>query len=265
MMSPLWGFFYLAGFYPLALAWRANRETTLRQALAWAAGAWALWTALAWGSLPWPGHEERLACYAALCLTACAGVAVLGARRPGVGPWNFVVLGLLAVLLRPLAEGFGELRLTTPHLVLLAAPLTVALLNYLPTRLGPAALLLAAGCAVEVAWLAGGSLDGRVVTAGRVLLAAAPWAGWAGLRGRAGRRTEFDALWLAYRDRFGLVWAQRMREQFNRAAANAGWGIFLSWQGLRATEHGSPPDPTQALAALRAVLKRFGPERDTAT
>src|SRR5260370_314993 len=42
--------------------------------------------------------------YCAVCLTGCAGVAVLGARRPHVLAWNFVVLGLFTVMVLPLME-----------------------------------------------------------------------------------------------------------------------------------------------------------------
>ena len=57
--------------------------------------------------------------------------------------WNFVVAGLLAVLLRPLLEGLGELKLGPAHLLFLAGALAVPVLNYLPTRLAPAALAFA--------------------------------------------------------------------------------------------------------------------------
>ena len=66
----------------------------------------------------WPGSRVAALGYTALSLTGCAGVAVLGARRPGVGPWNFVLLGLLAVMLLPLAEGLlsrGALHLAGPR------------------------------------------------------------------------------------------------------------------------------------------------------
>jgi hypothetical protein len=91
-------------------------------------------------------------------------------------------------------------------------------------------------------------------------LAVAPWVGWVVLAGAPAPAGEFDRLWLAYRDRFGLVWGQRMREQFNRAAANAGWPVFLSWQGLASAGDSAPPPTAEAVATLQAVLKRFGPE-----
>ncbi len=249
----------LTGAIPLAAAWRSNRRTSLWQAARWAAAAWAAWAATAGGEV-WAGRALPAARYAALCLTGCAGVAVLGARRPGVGAWNFVVAGLLVVLLRPLWEGFGEFRLREAHVLFLAVTLAVPLLNYLPTRLALAALVLAGGCAVVLGSLTADGMSEWLEGGGMMLVAVAPWLGWLGLRRRSGLG-EFDALWLAYRDRFGLLWGQRMREQFNHAAAHAGWPLMLHWGGVRVND-GGPPDWPAAVATLRAVLKRFGPEEE---
>src|SRR5205085_1522448 len=133
----------LTAAYPLARAWLRHRRTSLAHALAWAAFAWLAWLGVL-SAVAFGGGEAVTGRYLALCLTGCAGVAVLGARRPGVAAWNFVVLGLLVVLLLPLAEGFGRLHLSWPRLLFLAGTLAVGFLNYLPTRLGPAALLMAA-------------------------------------------------------------------------------------------------------------------------
>jgi hypothetical protein len=256
-MAWLCGGLLLTDIWPLAVAWRSGRDTALRHALLWTMAAWAGWVACAAWGVPGGGAGD-VGTYAALCLTGCAGVAVLGARRPGVAAWNFVVAGLLAVLLRPVWEGLGELHLREAHLVFLIATLAVPLLNYLPTRLGLAALALGLACGIETARLAGAALPGGVPEAGHLLLAVSPWLAWAGVQlGRRGD-SEFDRLWLAYRDRFGLVWGQRMREQFNRAAANAGWPVSLAWGGLRASN--SPPPPALLIQTLRAVLKRFAPE-----
>ncbi len=246
-MSVLWGTILLGGFFPLYGAWRAAAGTTLRPAIIWAGCAWGAWVAAAWS-------EGPLLTYLALCLSGCAGVAVLGARRPGVGAWNFVVAGLLAVLLRPLAEGLGELRLSTAHLLFLGGALAVPVLNYLPTRFWLAALLLAGAWGVELARLEGAEPEGLIHWVGRALLAAAPWAA---LGQNAFRRQlgEVDALWLAHRDSFGALWGLRVREQFNRAARNGGLGGELNWGGLR----GSAGEEEKALGMMRAVLKRFGP------
>src|SRR5260370_1235188 len=84
-----------------------------------------------------------------------------------------------------------------------------------------------------LAWLWGVELGG-LATAGvpdwltlvaGCLLGLTPWLGWAALCRRGPAEAEFDRTWLAFRDRYGMVWGQRTREQFNRAAANAGWPV----------------------------------------
>src|SRR5262245_58439626 len=105
----------LTGILPLARAWRANRRTSLLQAVAWAVLAWLGWNGALLGDIVWPDTGANSLRYLALALTGCAGVAVLGARRPGVGAWNFVVVGLLAVLLLPVAQGLDNLRHNAPQ------------------------------------------------------------------------------------------------------------------------------------------------------
>jgi hypothetical protein len=257
--------------YPLGLAVRSTRRTSLAASVGWAAAAWAAWVLALGVTAVADERPTRPLRYLALALTGCAGVAVLGARRPGVGAWNFVVAGLLAVLLLPLAEAVargtaGELHLTSLQMVFLGATLGVPLLNYLPTRLAPAVLLLGLGCAAEVLGLAlvepARLRVEPAVAAGRVALALSGWAAWVGWRRRPRPASEFDRLWLTFRDQFGLVWGQRLRDQFNRAAANAGWPVVLRWRGLRLLPGTAPlPESVQAevLGTLRAALKRFGP------
>jgi hypothetical protein len=204
----------------------------------------------------------------ALCLTGCAAVAVLGARRPGVGPWNFVVLALLAVNMLPLAESLVRgvsLELDALRSVCVSATIAVGVLNYLPTRFAPSALLLLAGCGLEACdvlmpWRLQSPPIESVRGAGCILLGLVPWTAWAVARTRAA--SAFDATWLDFRDRFGLVWGQRLREQFNRSAHHAGWPVLLRWQGLRhlrGTALPSEAEQTVLLDTLRALLKRFGP------
>lgn len=245
----------LLGLFPWAKALRANYTTTLWQPLIWASAACLAWVGVAWLRVSRPGGEDQLAVYGALCLTGCAGIAVLGARRPGASAWNFVVAGLLAVLLLPILNGMGELRLEPAHEIFLALTLLVSILNYLPTRLGPSAVLTAAGCGWEMIRLWGWDLPGW----GLLLLALVPWIAWSALAMRKAP-AKCDRLWLAYRDRFGFVWGQRVREQFNRAAHHAGWPVVLRWSGMQITSAESSPDPTALLAMLRAVLTRFEAE-----
>jgi hypothetical protein len=247
----------LTAIYPLGVAWVRNRATTLWHPLLWTGLAWLVWlVVLAVGAI-WPGFDGPLGHYLALCLTGCAGVAVLGARRPTVGAWHFVVAGLLAVLLLPVAEGFGKPRLNAVYLTFLGATLAVALLNYLPTPLAPAVILLAAACGSEIAGLANAELLDGLTMAARCLVGLTPWVALAALGWRGKAATDFDRTWLRFRDRYGVVWGQRTREQFNRAAVNAGWPVTLAWHGLEASGDGVPPDKALALETLRAMLKRF--------
>jgi hypothetical protein len=236
----------------------ANRKTTLRQPLLWALLGWSVWIGVSWGRMMRPGTGESLSVYAALCLTACAGIAVLGARRPGAAAWSFVVIGLLAVLLLPILNGLGELRLEGAQELFLVVTLVVPLLNYLPTRLGPSILLAEAGCGWEMIRLFGWAAG--IPSVGLWLLAASPWTAWAFVANRGQIGSEFDRLWLTYRDCFGFMWAQRMREQFNHAARHANWPVELRWCGLHPTSDHPLPDAAALLSLLRAVLKRFAQE-----
>jgi hypothetical protein len=234
--------------------------------LCWSFAAWAAWVAALLLADLRPGGAEILLRYAALCVTGCAAVSVLGARRPGVGAWNFVVLALLAVMLLPIAEGLGELHLDLLRLAFLAGTLAIGLLNHLPTRLARAMTALAIGCGLEVALVSDRFATipvlQRAALVSRCLLAVSPWFALADLWRRGNPSSPIDQVWLEFRDRFGLVWSQRVREQFNRAAAHADWPVVLSWSGLRLQPgRESLPEATQTeiLAALRALLKRFGP------
>jgi hypothetical protein len=266
-MAILCGLILLTGTYPLWRAWRANRRTSLVYALLWAAAAWVAWTTAVWVAALGDWGQTETARYVAFCLTGCAAVSVLGARRPGAGPWNFVVAGLLAVLLVPLAYGLGRPRLEIAHTIFLAGTVAVGVLNYLPTRLAPAAVLVAVGCAVEtMGWLDPQKWGGEpVLPAGPFLVGLAPWVAYLQVAGWTPPPNEFDRLWLQFRNRFGLVWGQRVREQFNRSAANAGWPVHLRWQGLRRQPGTDMPDTEvqqQIVSTLRALLKRFEEETD---
>jgi hypothetical protein len=248
---------YAAGFYPLYRAWRAARRTSLFHAVCWGIAAW-----LAWGVVlaeVVTGHPNP-AIFVALCLTGCAGVAVLGARRPQVVAWNFVVLGLLAVMLLPLVETtfLRAPSLDGMRIAFLAVTLGVGLLNYLPTRFGPAAFLLGLGCAWEmIAVLAQEPLPrGREEDLIRLCWLVAPLL--ALLRGLPrGPEVDLDTLWRDFRDRWGLVWAQRVCQQFNQSAANHAWPVTLTWFGFQFRHPVDDVTGAEIRQALTALLRRF--------
>jgi hypothetical protein len=186
-----------------------------------------------------------------------------------MGPWNLVVLGLLAVCLLPVGEALmagRETHLEWYRLAFVMGVIGMAVVNYLPTRLGLAAILLGWGAAMELAEvkrLQGGlEWAGPWKILGRLVLSLAPWAGSMSMRAPLPAVSTFDQLWLAFRDRFGLIWGQRVREQFNRSAANAKWPVVLYWTGLRlgpGVPPPSEPENAQMVARLRTLLQRFMP------
>jgi hypothetical protein len=263
----------LGSIWPLIKAWVENRQTSLCHALVWLWVAWAGWTTtIAFDLLDSSPGAEFVVQYIALCLTGCAAVAVFGARQPGASAWNFVVLGLLAINLLPLAEGtLAGFRVERSGLCLLAvaAPLAAGILNYLPTRLGAAALLLLAACGIVLAsistetdrpvWL------GELRYAALVVIPATPWVAFALVRIRAtAAKSEFDALWRSFRNRFGFVWGERLRQQFNSSAHHNGWPVVLHWAGLQGTAGSDCVQLPEAemLHTLKALMKRFAARND---
>jgi hypothetical protein len=251
--------FFLLSAYPLVRAWLACRHTSLNYAVLWTAAAWLAWLL---ATSEFAGADSKEGRYVALCLTGCAGIAVLGARRPLVMAWNAVLAGLLVVLLLPLAE---SALLATPlfdplRLVFVTGTLAVGVINYLPTRFaGPVGLVGVAG-AVELLRLIGRIDPDQVPAIAPWVVPLALWLGLAVCRRRWNDISQFDREWLRFRDRYGLFWAQRVREQFNQAVENAGLQVRLTWLGLRrqsATVELSRAEQTAIGETLRALLKRF--------
>jgi len=260
-MTIVYATLWLAGLYPFTAAWWAHRRTSLAHAIVWAIVAW-----VAWGWLfvieepPLSGMDP--ARYIALCLTGAAGIAVLGARRPQVIAWHFVVIGLIAVLVLPLVEGgfIGTEPADPIRMLSLGGTLAVGLINYLPTRCSAAFIVLGLALAEEMLTLVDRTLPLVDVQLADIVVLLTPWialVSWVAMRRRV---SEFDRLWRDFRDSWGYFWAQRVRDQFNRAAANAGWPVHLAWQGLHRTDRGAaigPAEQEEMLEVLRAALGRF--------
>ncbi|MFL5244413.1 MAG: hypothetical protein ACJ8FY_20120 [Gemmataceae bacterium] len=250
----------LTGAYPLWRFWRANRNSSLLHVIYWTFLAWLAWAMLLVERAFRSDEDNAVEIYMALCLTGCAGIAVLGARRPLAGPWNFVVVGLLAVLLLPLAEGWGDLNLSAGRIFFLAATLSVIGFNYGLTRLGPASVFLLAGCAILMVVtlkMAGfhNSRDSFVAEWGFGVITISPWIALTVMCRKAKLRDDLDKAWLSFRDRYGMVWALRIADQFNRSAANSGWPFRLTWAGVKGSTAGYDKS---ALHTWEELIKRFG-------
>jgi hypothetical protein len=211
------------------------------------------------------GHVRLLGAVIALM----PGTAVLGARQPGHRAWNFIVLSLLGVFSLPILEQWvmrrplesSRVGFDLPRFVFYAVVVAVSVGSYLPTRRRYAALLMALGVmssAVAVGpWSITPIESDVLVGLARCLVGVSAWTAlWS--RG-VPATSDFDRTWLRFRERWGVLWAQRVRERWNDAARHYRWPARLEWPGLVPA-----PDTTQLpqaamLDQLLVLLRRFGP------
>lgn len=248
---------------PLVRIARCWRGTSLTHAWGWLLLAWLGWAVLPWGLLAgWPAWPSA---YLVVLLSAVAFVAVLGARLPGLAAWNFVVTGLLVVLLLPLLEqrwSSPGWQLDEIRGLFLSVILAVALLSHLPTGQAVPTLLAGGSCSLLIGLMHFGThLDEKAgwVLVAQAAMVAAVWLAW--YRGHRPPFETAERLWLAFRDRYGAAWSLRVIEQFNHAAKHAGWKIALQWSGFLPHAEGSvvPTEP-QVHERLRQLLAKFLPE-----
>lgn len=245
MISDLWITLVIcSSAWPMFRLWQGTMDTTLRPAVYWAIVAWCCWGGLTVIDTP-------LWNYVTLTMTGCVGVAILGARRPGAEVWNFVVFSLLAVLLLPIAQNGGNAPTSSVALGFLAVILGMGILNYLPTRCALPTLLIAIGCALVLF-----KVNERPDIA-LCLVSAGLWLGWWIMRHGPEATIAINRRWLNFRDQFGVVWGQRAREQFIRAAENQQILIELHWTGIAEDQQYDSEMLIKADQLLAATLKRF--------
>ena len=261
---------------PFVRACRMSRGTALRPAIVWAGiaiGMTIVAQAVATvepfeGGRPGSGRWTYLATLAAFASL----ISVLNARKPGGVAWAILMGLLVLVFLIPWLEGPGlvregggwdRLRLTPPWTIFYGLLVLAGVTNYLPTRHGRSAMLLGIGFAVEFAGLT--RPDWSRATRG----AAWEWVAicWASASWLAEIETsrvrpipdDLGRLWAWFRDAWGVVWALRVQERFNRAAESASWPIRLAWHGgvpAPGSEVGTADLP-ETTATLAGLLRRF--------
>ena len=264
-------------FWPLARAWRGARETELRAAVVWATLAVALGIlaqGVAWfepivTGRPGAGHVA----YLSVLATLSALISVLNARSPGGGAWAILMGLLVLVFLIPWLEGpgllrdahgLGRLRLDAPWSLFYGLLVLAGVTNYLPTRYGPAAAWLALGFGLEYLGLSRSDWTrasrGLIWSAVPWTLAVAAWLADVGARRRRLTATtdRLESTWLWFRDHWGVVWALRVQERFNRTAMSACWPFRLGWYGPVSTQtNPAAVVPEAAEVTFKALIRRF--------
>lgn len=263
----------LVALVPLALAWRTVRETTLVSAWRWSLAALlALAGAAALAPLLQSEHSASVDAvwFAAAALTFCPVVSVLGSKRPQHKAWNFVVLSLWAVVAQPAFEMLllarGEtLAVSDARGWFLWLLVALTPINYLATHYWLASLAVAAGqtlllqahlplLGLRAPWSP--TLGVLCIAAGGL---AAVFAG----RKPIDAVNAIDALWIHFRNSFGLLWALRVQERVNAFTNQQDLPCTLTWRGLRDRERGEPianlPEADERLLrqTLSGLLRRF--------
>lgn len=267
----------IAGISALAALLAARQTltaTTLTSAWGWALAALLAWSgvelAAGTGLLSDPGWLDPLR-LAAIGLTFCPAISLIGAKRPQHAAWNFVVLSLWGIVLLPAAETFflqrgqafemGDARGWFLWLLILLGPI-----NFLPTRFWLGALLLAAGqvlaLSAHLPLLRLTRLPEREAI-GLMLAAGAMVVAWLAARRKRVAGKPYDRLWLDFRDSFGLLWSLRVQERVNALASQEGWPIELTWSGFCDRTSGAPLQGIEPAVepilrtSLTGLLRRF--------
>jgi hypothetical protein len=268
----------LSTAWPWRKAWQAARGTALRPALVWLALAVAV--AIVAQDVAWSEPLEtgrpgagRLT-YLSVLATLAALVSVLNARAPGEKVWAGLMVMLVVVFLIPWLEapwrlrparGLAQLQLDAPWSLFYALLVVVGVTNYLPTRFAAAAGWLALGFALEYLGLTRDDWPAErralLWSGASWTLAASIWTARASARRAPKARLRLERLWFWFRDLWGVVWALRIQERFNRTAELKAWPMRLSWFGLVPASVSPADEPLaaspEAEAAFRALIRRF--------
>jgi len=257
-------------------------KTTLVEAWRWGVLALCVWGGTWLATELVPLAREGLAdqlWFASAVVMVGPFVAVLGARRPGSRVWSwFIVLPVMIVLFLPAVIAWNRdlrpaaLRLEVPMLVGYGLVLLMGAGNYLGTRFALSAFLVAAACLSVLwpisslaSWIPGWfPWESRTTHAAATMgLSLAVWVGaWQAERTSRARTNSLEAVWIDFRDFFGVVWGRRVLDRVNEAAKQENWPVRLHLDGF------APVDPAKRIElspeqfgrmeqVLRWLLRRF--------
>ncbi len=216
--------------------------------------------------------------FAAAATTLCPLMAVLGAKRPQNHAWQWVVLTLWIVVVWPAAQAVLaptglRVELFIAWKLFLMGLVVVGLLNYLPTRFGLAAWLVAAGQVAlldNYLWQWGVAVPqwtlavglGCFLAAAVIMSALPPKNGGQAEPENGTPLTEFDRSWKAFRDAYGALWALRILARVNQTAEFSDWPMRLTWSGFSMLDTEEIAQPSaeqldQLRQTIATLLRRF--------
>jgi len=230
---------------------KALRHTSLTVAWFWLSAGLLLWD-VAWITTiltdQIPRGPADVLWYMTAVILVCPAVAVLGARRPAVRAWAwFILIPLVLVLGLPVAglgnAGLGPLEIEVPALAGYLLVLVMGTGNYIGTRYTIAAILLMGTLGLLVVPMSAAvTCSERLVEyeriAATILLAVTVvCVAYRSRRQPVGFSSADDLdrlnlLWVDFRDTFGIVWAQRIRERVNVTAESENWPVRLDRNGF---------------------------------
>ena len=201
--------------------------------------------------------------YLAATTTICPAVAVLGAKRPQNLGWQFIVASLWVILALPAAEAVvlwrgGQVELGLHREWFWLMLLLVELGNYLPTRNGASASMVAVGRVALLHQHLPLPLPSSLQS-----VSAGYWLISCGIVLACFRRVrpggDWDDIWIRFRDAFGVVWALRVMQRVNETARSCRWNAQLRWYGFDGDQQmpASPTQEAQIGRTMKTVLRRF--------
>jgi hypothetical protein len=208
--------------------------------------------------------------YVSACTSFCPVMAVLGAKRPQDGPWQWIVLSLWIVLVLPalqfiLLPAGPRFELFAAWKIFLIGLMSLGLLNWLPTKYWLAGCCFCAG-QLALFWetlarmpaigplLSGtsnpwGSLGSWLFFTAFVLVTLISVLSTKGvptdrptLEGpdSQGDLIRLNRRWLEFRDRYGSFWGLRILQRVNQTAAISQWPVRLQWWGFEQLNRSDP-------------------------
>ncbi len=238
-------------------------ETTLVFPWSWSAGGLgaSACVELVAAAMDAQGHGLEMVHYVQAVFGITPVACLLGAKRPQVLAWQFIVAALAIVLLLPLAQTImrsrydGPVELHAMWLLFWLGLLAVGIVNFLRSRLlfaaglyvAAAGLLLSSG----VGWISG-RWSGACGPAAAVLVAAATWLAAQRLSEPPKLPAGVQRMWSDFVNLYGALWATRVKDRFNSEASQRRHTARLTWDGLTSSRTGGV-DAQSASASIPDV------------